>query len=83
MVGRHELQLYLGGHLSWYDSQKRKRIDVRLTKPTLLTNVLSDLHVPIGEIAVGVVNGNSVFAFDGVTVTDADKVELFPPVGGG
>ena len=77
------MQLYLGGHLSWYDPQKRKRVDIRLTQPTLLTKMLSDLNVPVGEIAVGVVNGNSFFLFDDVMVNDADKIELYPPVGGG
>ena len=77
------VQLYLGGHLSWYDPQKRKRIDVRLAQPTLLINVLRDLDLPVDEIAVGMVNGKSVFSLDDVTVTDADKIELYPPVGGG
>lgn len=77
------MQLYLGGHLSWYDSQKRKRLEISLSKSTLLTQVLTDLNIPIAEIAVGVVNGSPVFLFDNISVTDADKVELYPPVGGG
>ena len=77
------MQLYLGGHLNWYDSQKRKRVDLPLAKPTLLIKVLTDLNIPVAEIAVGVVNGNPVFLYENVTVTDADKVEVYPPVGGG
>ncbi len=77
------MQLHLGGHLSWYDPQKRAQVEVRLSQPTRLTQVLQSLGVPIAEIAVGVINGTAVFSFDDVMVTDADQVELYPPVGGG
>ena len=83
MVRENALHLYLGGHLSWYDSQKRKRLEIPLPKSTLLTQVLTDLNIPIAEIAVGVVNGNPVFLFDEVAVKNSDQVELYPPVGGG
>ena len=77
------MHLYLGGHLSWYDSQKRSRIDVHLIVPTSLTQVLNDLRVPIAEIAVGTINGKALFKFDDVIVRDNDQIELYPPVGGG
>lgn len=76
------MRFHLGGHLSWY-AQKKSWVDVALTQPTRLTDVLQNLGVPVGEIAVGVVNGNSIFAFDDVMVNDGDKIELYPPVGGG
>lgn len=77
------MHLYLNGHLSWYDPQKRKSIDVSLAQPTLLTDALFSLRVPLAEIAAGVINGQAILSLQGVTVTDADKVELFPLVDGG
>jgi len=77
------MQLYLGGHLSWYDPQKRKRIDIHLSQPTRLFAVLENLGVPVAEIAIGTLNGESLFEFNEVIVTETDVLELFPPVGGG
>lgn len=77
------MRLHLAGHLSWYDPQKRSRIEVRLAEPTLLVKVLRDLGIPHGEIAVVVVNGTPFFALGDIRVSDDDQVELFPPVGGG
>jgi sulfur carrier protein ThiS len=77
------MRLYLGGHLGWYDAQKRKWIDVPLAQPTRLIDVLNDLKIPPAEIAVSAINGASLFALDDVIVSDDDTVELFPPVGGG
>lgn len=76
------MRLHLGGHLGWY-AQKKSWVDVRLTQPTRLTDVLKTLGVPIGEIAVGTLNRAPLFSLDEVIVHDNDIVELFPPVGGG
>ncbi len=77
------MQLYLAGHLGWYDPKRRNTFHLRLEKPTKLDQILFGLNVPLREIAVGVVNGKAVFALNEVIVTDADKVELYPPVDGG
>ena len=77
------MHLHLGGHLSWYEPQKRSRIDIHLAEPTLLVKVLRDLGIPHGEIAVVVVNGAPIFALGDIRVSNDDQVELFPPVGGG
>lgn len=76
------MRLYLAGHLGWY-VQKKSWADVPLTQPTRLIEVLENLGVPISEVAVGRLNGASLFALDDVMVRDEDTVELFPPVGGG
>ena len=76
------MRLHLGGHLGWY-VQKKSWVEVQLTRPTHLTDVLENLGVPIGEIAVGTLNGEPLFSPEDVIVNDADTVELFPPVGGG
>lgn len=77
------MRLHLGGHLGWYDSQKRKWIEVHLAQPTQLVDVLTNFGVPLGEIAAGTLNGQTLLSIDDVIVNDADTVELFPPVGGG
>ena len=76
------MRLHLAGHLGWY-VQKQSWVDVPLTQSARLIDVLNDLGVPLSEIAVGELNGTALFSFDAVMVSDADTVELFPPVGGG
>ena len=77
------MKLHLGGHLSWYDPQKRSWIEIKLSGPTMLSDILKTVGVPVEEIAVGAVNGAAIFSFEEVRVRDKDRVELFPPVGGG
>ncbi len=77
------MKLHLGGHLSWYDPQKRSWVEIKLSAPTRLGEILHTLGVPVEEIAVGAVNGAAIFSFDDVCVANEDRIELFPPVGGG
>ena len=77
------MKLYLGGHLNWYEPQRRKSITIHLTQPTLLMDVLVRLKIPISEVTIGVVNGQAFFSFENVAVQDADKLEVYPPVDGG
>jgi sulfur carrier protein ThiS len=76
------VQLHLGGHLSWYDPQKRSRLEIKLAKPVSLISLLGQLNVPEAEVAVATVNRVAV-ALQDAQVSDSDSVELFPPVGGG
>ncbi len=76
------MRLHLGGHLAWYESQKRSRVEISVPRSTLLIDVLRELVIPPGEIAIAVVNGAAV-DLQTARVSDADRVELFPPVGGG
>lgn len=76
------MRLYLAGHLGWY-VQKKSWVDVPLTQPTRLIEVLEALGVPISEVAVGTLNGATISALEEVRVRNEDVVELFPPVGGG
>jgi len=76
------VQLHLGGHLSWYDPQKRPRLEIKLAEPVSLMSLLEQLNVPAAEIAVATVNRVAV-ALQDAQVSDSDSVELFPPVGGG
>ncbi len=76
------MQIHLGGHLSWYDPQKRNSFEVPLAQPVLLLELTQTLGLPAGEIAIVVVNGQAV-ELEQARVGDGDRVELYPPVGGG
>jgi sulfur carrier protein ThiS len=76
------MELHLAGHLAWYEPQKRSHVQVSVPGSTLLTDLLRDLGIPVAEIAVAAVNGVAV-DLQNVRVSDSDRVELFPPVGGG
>lgn len=76
------MRLHLGGHLSWYDPQKRARLEIPLAQPITLLSLLQQLNVPLAEIAIATVNRVAVALAD-AQVSDGDSVELFPPVGGG
>ena len=76
------MHLHLGGHLGWYDPQKRSRLVIQLGEPILLSALLERLAIPPAEIAVATVNRQAV-ELERAQVSDGDSVELFPPVGGG
>ncbi len=76
------MQIHLGGHLSWYDPQKRNSLEVPLPQPIPLLELAQELGLPAGEIAIVVVNGQAI-ELEQARVSDGDRVELYPPVGGG
>ncbi len=76
------MHLHLSGHLNWYDLQKRARIEIHLPEPIRLIDLLEQLGVPPAEIAIVAVNGNAADLEDAF-VSDADRVDLYPPIGGG
>ncbi len=76
------MKLHLGGHLSWYGPQKHSDLEIYLPEPVALSALLQDLGIPAGEVAIIAMNGTLVELQD-ARVQDSDRVELFPPVGGG
>jgi sulfur carrier protein ThiS len=76
------MRLHLGGHLSWYDPNKRAWQTISLAEPVALVRLLDQLQVPAGEVALTVVNGRLV-PLEDARVSDGDRVELYPPIGGG
>jgi len=76
------MRLHLGGHLNWYDPRKRAWQEIELGGPTRLADLLDRLHVPPGEVALVVVNGQLADVQQAV-VSEHDRVELYPPIGGG
>jgi sulfur carrier protein ThiS len=76
------MRLHLGGHLAWYDPQRRSWLDVPLAQPAALADIVAGLGLPAAEIAIVSVNGQAV-DLAGAQVADGDRVELYPPLGGG
>jgi len=76
------MRLHLGGHLNWYDPHKRAWLTIQLTEPVRLIDLLEQLQVPAGEVALTVINGRLVELAE-ARVANGDRVELYPPIGGG
>jgi sulfur carrier protein ThiS len=76
------MRLHLGGHLSWYDPQKRSWLELHLSEPISLVELVRQLGLPAGEIAVVAVNHRAI-SLEEAIVSDGDRVELYPPLGGG
>lgn len=76
------MRVHLGGHLNWYDPQKRTWVELSLPTPVTLLDLARQLGVPAAEIAVAVVNRRAV-DLETTTVSNSDIVEFFSAVGGG
>lgn len=76
------MEVHLGGHLAFYDPQKRSRFEVHLDAEAPLLEVIRMLGVPEAEIAVAAVN-RAIVALAEARVDDADRLDLYPPMSGG
>ena len=76
------MKLHLGGHLSFYEPQRRAWIELALAAPQRLDDLLADLQIPVTEVALVVING-TLAQEDQPIILDDDQVELYPPMGGG
>jgi len=76
------LELHLGGHLAFYAPQKQSRFNIPIDQPTDLGLILQQLGVPLAEVAIVAVNGELV-DLASTRVKPGDRVELYPPMGGG
>jgi molybdopterin converting factor small subunit len=75
-------ELHLGGHLNFYTPHKRARFNLPVERSKGLKAVLCELGVPLCEVAIVSINGKMV-ELDSARVVPGDKVDLFPPMGGG
>ncbi len=75
------MQIHLGGHLSFYDADRRSWIEWPDAVPLTLRALAERLGLPIGEVALVAVN-RRLADFDEL-VQPGDRVEFFPPMGGG
>ena len=76
------MRVHLGGHLSWYDPQKRAWLELAQPEPIALIDLARRLGVPSAEIAVVTVNRRAV-ELETAVASDGDTVEFFAPIGGG
>jgi sulfur carrier protein ThiS len=76
------VEIHLGGHLAFYAPQKKSRFSISMDQPAGLEAVLQDLGVPLGEVAMASVNGKLV-ELATARIQPGDRIELFPPMGGG
>jgi hypothetical protein len=76
------MRVHLGGHLSWYDPQKRSWLALAQPQPIAVLALARQLGVPEAEIAVVTVQRRAVDLATAVA-GDEDTVEFYPPIGGG
>jgi sulfur carrier protein ThiS len=76
------VKLHIGGHLTWFLPEKKSDLEVALDGPTRLTDILAKLGIPAGEIVLVVVNGE-LAELAACEVTNEERVEIYPPIGGG
>lgn len=76
------MKIYLGAHLNFYHPEKKSWLEVDISQPTALVEILKSAGVPLGEIHMVVVN-DEIEGLKKVIVAADDVVKIFPPVGGG
>ena len=76
------VMLTLGGHLSFYDTQKRSHLMLSLTQPISLSELLAQLGIPVSEVDLVAVNGEQSNLAE-AWITPGDKVALYPADGRG
>ncbi len=78
------MKVRLWGELGFYGPERKGRFEVRLDHPMPVADALATIGVPVADVAVCGVNGVVVRVEDrSVVVTDADRIDCFPPTSGG
>ena len=78
------MKVHLWGELGFYGPGRTSRFEVALEDETPILDALRRMGVPWADIAVAGLNGEVVRLDDpSLTVTDGDRLDLFPPSSGG
>ena len=78
------MQVHLWGELGFYGPGRRSRFEFPLEREVPLPEALVQMGVPVADVAVTGLNGEVVRPDDpALTVTDRDRLDLFPPTSGG
>jgi hypothetical protein len=78
------VKVHLWGELGWYAPGRRGRFEFPLEREMRASDALLAMGVPIADVAVMGRNGEVVRADDPtLTLTDRDRIDLFPPTSGG
>lgn len=79
-------RIYLGGFFAFYIPGDKKApqhwVEVDLTGPTTLPDILQRLGIPPAEVHLAAVNGQAVEPAEAM-IHPGDEIRLFPPIGGG
>jgi sulfur carrier protein ThiS len=76
------MKLIAGGHLAFFLPGRKSPVEVSVKSPVLLTIVLTDVGIPLGEVSLAAVNGHAV-DLHAVVVRDEDEVLVVSAVDGG
>lgn len=76
------MKLHLGGHLAWYRPDKNAHVEIHITTPARLVDILEQLNISLGEVGLVVINGE-LTELSSAVVKESDSVDLYPPIGGG
>jgi len=78
------VKVHLWGELGFYGPERRSRFEVRLDGELPLAEALRALGVPEADVAVVGLNGEVVrLGEPSLTVSDGDRLDLFPATSGG
>jgi sulfur carrier protein ThiS len=78
------VRIHLWGELGFYGPGKQGRFEVEVRDGTPVLELLGRLGVPWSDVAVAGLNGEIVRLDDpAITVSDEDRLDLFPPSSGG
>ena len=78
------MKVHLWGELGFYGPDRHSRFEVRLDGELPLAEALRVLGVPEADVAVVGLNGEVVrLGEPSLTVSDGDRLDLFPATSGG
>lgn len=76
------VEIHLGGHLNFFDPEKRNEIRLPIAGEMELSGVLELISLPLAEIAFISKNGEHV-DLENTMVLPGDRIDFYPPMGGG
>ena len=74
------MRIHLGGHLSWYDVEKRDWLVLQQPVPISLSDLAAVIGLPPAEVAIIAVN-RTIAHWDDDPVSDGDVDRVFPTHG--
>jgi hypothetical protein len=78
------VRVHLWGELGFYGPERRGRLEVRIEGEVSLRDALQLIGVPEADVAVCGLNGTVVRLGDpSLTVSDDDRLDLYPATSGG
>ena len=75
------MKLRSGGHLSFYMPQRKTEIEIQVSTPVALKDLLQKLHIPLAEVHLVAINGEQADLES--SVLDSDEVRIYSSVNGG